>query len=416
MIECTNKANKYSFISLTFVSLFILLVAMAGCNQENISGAKSKTHEKEIPKPEGNFISQELATYAAEELANNYNFKVDRLTKGKKVKRKTTKKTVKEVLALNKKDQKTALYLISYADGGFAVVSADKRTPAILAHSNNKTMPTTKESSIPGGLSWWLEQSISSVQEVRKSKSKKVNSYGAGWDNLLGIDRKLRPPPDECEDKHYSNGPLLETSWGQGVGYNNDSPHKSCSIPSNGKAWAGCVATAMAQVLNYHEFPNSYNWSNMPNNYGNDAISTLMFDVGEAVDMSRKCSASGASENNIVPALENNFHYSFSAEKMDYLGNTDVVRRNIENDRPVILTGYNKDYFIGLFPKRGSGHAWVADGYREDFYCDTGASYLSLHMTWGWDGSYNGWFSFNDLTPNDHDFNYKSAAIVGIHP
>lgn len=42
---------------------------------------------------------------------------------------------MKHILKLKGTDDKTALYLINYENGGFAIVSADKRESPILAYS-----------------------------------------------------------------------------------------------------------------------------------------------------------------------------------------------------------------------------------------------------------------------------------------
>ncbi|MBN2732561.1 MAG: C10 family peptidase, partial [Balneolaceae bacterium] len=246
------------------------------------------------------------------------------------------------------------------------------------------------------------------------------SSQNSGWNSLLGLKKDIQSdaPIGGCEEWHYSNGPLLETTWGQADGYNNSTPFLNCDYPYNGRAYTGCVATAIAQIIRYHEYPNNYNWTAMPNDNGSNEVSELMFDIGEAVDMDYGCDASSADNDVYEPTLENDFNYATSTDKIDYDGtsNYDVVIDELENERPVIFRGNKKGYIIGIFPYPESGHAWVADGYQHDFYCDTGVSYLSFYMNWGWDGNYNGWYGFNDFTPGNASFDYNSEVIVGIQP
>ena len=57
---------------------------------------------------------------------------------------------------------------------------------------------------------------------------------------------------------------LLQTQWSQGCGYNNLMPY--CNDPDIAiRRLLDKVATAMAQVMKYHNYPTNYNWANMPN-------------------------------------------------------------------------------------------------------------------------------------------------------
>lgn len=49
----------------------------------------------------------------------------------------------------------------------------------------------------------------------------------------------------------------VPVKWGQGYPYNKNVPYNCGS----GKAPAGCVAIAMAQIMSYHKKPSNYNWN-----------------------------------------------------------------------------------------------------------------------------------------------------------
>ncbi|GMT46402.1 MAG: hypothetical protein IEMM0006_2234 [bacterium] len=159
----------------------------------------------------------------------------------------------------------------------------------------------------------------------------------------------------------------------------------------------------------------------MPNTSGTLETARLMKDIGIAVNMGYSCDLSRASGNAIVPALTDSFGYS-SAEYIDYANtaNYAVVEDNLNRNQPVIFTGI--DY--SLNPP--GGHAWVSDGYIEQFYCVSGTTlgigYLYFHMNWGWQlGDANGWFSFNTFTPTTssgtiYSFYSDSKVVVNIHP
>lgn len=44
---------------------------------------------------------------------------------------------------------------------------------------------------------------------------------------------------------------------------------------------------------------------------------------------------------------------------------------------------------------------------------------LNFHMNWGWGGSFNGWFAFNDWTitaDTGEDYQYFNELNYNIHP
>jgi hypothetical protein len=105
--------------------------------------------------------------------------------------------------------------------------------------------------------------------------------------------------------------------------------------------------------------------------------------------------------------LRTKFNYSFATQAAY---NYSTVEVNIENNRPVILSGSNST----------SGHMWVCDGYRTDsYYFDdcTGIDYLYFYMKWGQAaGQYNGWYSYNNFNPGGTNFNSNKTMIYNIIP
>ena len=62
------------------------------------------------------------------------------------------------------------------------------------------------------------------------------------------------------------------------------------------------------------------------------------------------------------------------------------------------------------FAKDGNGgHAFICDGYNP--------TTDKFHFNWGWNGSYDGWFSMTALKLTaDTDFTYFKQAIINIYP
>ncbi len=190
-----------------------------------------------------------------------------------------------------------------------------------------------------------------------------------------------------------------------------------CTSYSNGRAPAGCVATAVGQVMKYHGFPNTYNWAGMRNIGGSTLTSALLRDIGDAVDMNYGCSGSGAITQDPVNVLKNLYGYQ-SASFADWQFHP--VKTNLNAARPVILSAKRTENCFLVWCIATNGHAWVVDGYIEnevwDAACQSGTVYVSLHMNWGWGGTHDGWFSYSNWNPGGTGYIYNKQMIYNIYP
>ena len=337
-------------------------------------------------------------------------------------------KTIKEINEIPDENQNIIFYIINYNEGGFMIMSADNRIKPVLAYSDNGYFPISNNENYPPGLINWLTGIKDKIKEVRNSNKVQSQEVEASWD-IKGIQKTIRGidpyddyvEPDDgegnCQDVCITVGPLLQTRWGQGDGYNDLTPYLGCNN-ANGHAPTGCVATAMAQVMKYHQYPNTYNWSAMPNTYGTYETAVLMRDIGNAVDMDYDCDGSSAdTENDVASAFINDFNYSM-ATYSDYHSQT--VKQELNYHRPVILRG-GRDNGWWIFHHYTDGHAWVCDGYKSltlwDEDCSYFWSYLYLHMNWGWKGWYNdAWYNYNNWNPGNYTFNYHRGMVYNIKP
>ncbi|MXV37822.1 hypothetical protein GO491_03885 [Flavobacteriaceae bacterium Ap0902] len=324
-------------------------------------------------------------------------------------------KKIKSILEVPDKDKKTAYFIINYEGGGFIILAGDKRSEPVLAFSETNKFDLESDY-FPTGFVSWLYSSKENIEKIRE-KNEKINPQTERqWDNLQkgGADvisyRIIEPEEPDCTPYTVQKGPFLQTTWGQGCGYNSQTPSMSCG--PCGYAWTGCVATAMAQVMKYHQYPTSYSWSSMPNSYGTSTTSILMRDIGDAVNMNYECDGSGAdTQDEVASSFKNDFGFS-SASYSGY--NYQTVKNELSYNRPVILKGGRKSGWW-IFAQYKDGHAWVCDGYLN--YIDPcWGSMLKFNMNWGWNGSYNGWYSFNNFNPGDHTFNYKTGMVYNIKP
>lgn len=236
----------------------------------------------------------------------------------------------------------------------------------------------------------------------------------------------------------YDNGlpavsPMLTTLWDQMAPYNNDCP------TLNGKpTYTGCLATAMAQVINYHKYPEqgtgtaSYIWNNttlsydfsaanhrfdyslMADNYAapttdsqKAAVANLMLACGISVEMNYSNSSSGAISHKATMALVNNFNYDkgirYALRDLYTLETwTDMMYKELSENRPVLYGGLNNV---------NGGHAFVIDGYENGYF----------HVNWGWSGMSDGYFLITALDPDmqgiggsTSGYNYDQDAFLYV--
>ncbi|GLU54953.1 C10 family peptidase [Dyadobacter frigoris] len=307
-------------------------------------------------------------------------------------------KTIRDITPF-KDDQGNALYyVINYKQGGFVIVSAEKKTLPILAFSDSNEFPIGKE--LPNGIKETISSYSESIKKARLDNSTTDSRIVKEWERLSntnainewvetarksgGIKTSTEPVDPPCEDSQIYIGPFTP-AWGQGANWNSQMPLQStfgCTGLPNERAFTGCVATAMAEVMNYHHFPNSYNWSAMGATLSETA--RLMRDAANSVTTSYQCTATlTASSTNVAPGLINGFGYS-SANYAAY--NVNTIQNEILNfARPVILMGTRVNF---------GAHAWVCDGFYQYLPCGSMFTPM-LYMNWGFEGSFNGFYSIS---------------------
>lgn len=394
------------------LSILLILLIFYSCKNELTINNKETD----------NYIPEYKAKLIAENIMLNDDNIIVSLGLGLGKQRKSKKK-IKSTLAVSDDNDNIAYHIINYEGGGFIILSGDKRSEPILAFSENSEF-NFDSNDFPSGLVGWLHNSKNKIQEIRDNELSPTTIIKHQWNVLLKHESKetfKEDPwdpndPDNCITTVTEKGPYLKTVWNQRCGYNALLKDITCNenLPC-GKPYTGCVATAMGQIMKYHEYPSRYNWSDMPNMEGTNSTALLMKDIGNAVNMDYKCTGSGANtKKEAVKSFKNDFNYS-SASYDGY--NYQTVVNELKNKRPVILTGGSKKGWW-IFGQYVDGHAWVCDGYKRYSNCE--GSILKLHMNWGWDNNsssgYNGWYSYNNFEVADYTFNYKSGMVYNIKP
>lgn len=310
-----------------------------------------------------------------------------------------------------------AFYVFN-ADGdqGFVIVSADDRTESILGYADAGSLDLNH---LPKNAAAWLQSYASQI----KSLGEHVN-----------LTAPHRAPGTEKV--------LLETAK-----YNQEAPYNGmCPSDKGGQCVTGCVATAMAIVMQYNKWPKSvgiidgyssdankyrinmpdlpattfdynhlkmtYEVYNGKKNYTDEdsvEVAKLMLYCGQAVNMTYSSDVSNA--NVYVSNMVKTFNFSPSAQQIERHGYTDEAWQKLIYDemvaKRVVLYGGTSET---------SGHEFVIDGYDGNGL---------FHVNWGWGGYCDGYFSLATLNAEgkgvsgynvDNGYSMGQDAIIGLKP
>ena len=316
-----------------------------------------------------------------------------------------------------------AAFHIFNTPNGFVIVSADDCAKPILAYSDEGPFDADD---IPIQLQDYFQGFVNQIQYGIENHLEADEATARQWEMVRAIGHLIE------QRATTAVAPLLTDTWSQGCYYNNKCP----SNPNGpcGHVVTGCVATSFAQILHYWGYPTkgmgshtytpygypqqtanfgatTYDWANMPNSLSSsssstqvDAVSTLMWHCGVAVDMDYGPYGSGASSSYIPSALLNYFGYSNELSI--------VYRDNYTDSNWLALMKSCLDlscpiHYRGSDANGGGGHAFVCDGYDSNDF---------LHFNWGWGGTSNGYFANGALNVQGYAFNVSNAAIINIRP
>ncbi|MBP5710332.1 MAG: C10 family peptidase, partial [Bacteroidales bacterium] len=328
------------------------------------------------------------------------------------------------------KSVKPCFYVVNFGDDGFVLVSADDRTMPVLGFSTEGKF---------------------SVEEIQDNMSHFFLSYKEELEYVVENDVQASPENSSLWDKfriplrdnylYRANvivPPLIKTTWNQSPIYNNMCPYissKSCRV------YTGCVATAMAQIIRYWEWPakgtgshsyyavlsddnstqigtltadfgnTTYLYDLMPtsinnssNQYFKNAVAQLSYQCGVSVDMQYGCNGSGAYPEDIPYAMRTYFDYK--CDGIYYLQSPitlakwqQLLKNDLDAGRPIVYGGNSNS----------GGHAFICDGYRDDNY---------FHFNWGWGGANNGYYTISTTGTGADDIEYwkYQDAILGLEP
>ncbi len=367
-----------------------------------------------------------------------------------------------------------ALYhVVRLKPTGFVITSADDEIEPIIAFADDGTCEFSENNPLFVLVTQDMQARMSSrgSLESRPSRGSGLSAAGVVAPATSEAASKWRLLMDQADVHLYSAAaespesflgdvrvpPLLSSRWNQTTEhgyscYNYFTPQlRNSKILFTAGALdnypCGCVATAIAQVLYYHHYPDHapqqsqyavtiaavdsgriyevavpllggdfkggpYNWDQMlavPTEDATEeqrqAVGALCADAGAAVHMTYGADRSGTSMDSISPALRDTFHYESAllgincdGQRIDNLSSelASMMNPNLDAGSPVIL--------CLLSPVRG--HAIVADGYGYNY------SSAYYHLNMGWSGVDDAWYNLPHVNP----YSLVGACIYNIFP
>lgn len=314
------------------------------------------------------------------------------------------------------------LYIVTFKPEGWVMVSATDKVEPVLGYSATSSVDANN---LPVQMDEWISGIQREIGHACSNNYLPKSDLAEKWNQsktLNGESVLLKSA------KAVTVGPLVACTWDQGKYYNEMAPYDASSSTGNNHVWIGCVATAIAQIMKYWEYPakgmgsfsyvhpvyglqsanfgeTEYNWAFMPYHLteGNKEVQQISYHVAVGIRMNFDPQGSGTYLEDAQDALVNYFRYNstiFESSKSDWDEATwkSQLKDEINKGRPVIYSGYNAAGY--------SGHAFVCDGYTNDYF----------HFNWGWGGYANGNFLLSALNPAGTNYSYKQVALMGITP
>ena len=372
---------------------------------------------------------------------------------------------IKDIETFTGDSGRPAYYIVNLEPSGYVIVSADDRVEPIIAFSDKGAYDYSFENPLVALTTNDLNGRIEAVARascprienkagtasphtyylqatVEAQKTAKLRGKWRHFINLAGDFQGRYHQMSLTNPSDIRVLPLVRSQWGQA---------KACGdnlfnyyTPSNYPC--GCLATAMAQVMRYYEYPTgqigvhefaidvsgtrgrtentrggdglggAYNWSDMPlrpledcNNLTEtqrQAIGALCYDAGITIEMQYQSDGSGALMPDAKNAMVDLFQYGNVVLGYDSSRNihsvlTEMINPNLDAKAPVILA------ISDPFDPNG-GHAVVCDGYGYE------SSTLYHHLNMGWNGTDDIWYNLPDINAVSHEYTTVFGCLYNI--
>ena len=344
-------------------------------------------------------------------------------------------------------------YVYNNADGeGWVIIAANDAVIPVLAYSPTGQFRTEN---MPDNIRQWMGKYDKFIKRIEADGIQPSEETTAEW-------TRLRKGTHASDDGIPVVGPLITTTWDQNAPFDKYTPGEGEWGAGSDKTAVGCVAAAMAQVMNYWEWPTTgkgsktyqpvldiydswgyyvstdtvypgeltanfgattYDWNNMrdayTNKYGDplsgvteaekEAVAVLMYHCGISVSMQYgpyEQNGSGAYTINYGnwdddECAENALWRYFKYKKE---GLTSYYREGyVDHGHTYYEEWSDTDWMNMLKTELDKKHPILYDGAGNygghSFICDGYTTANKFHFNWGWSGYNDGYFTLNSLTP-----------------
>jgi hypothetical protein len=346
---------------------------------------------------------------------------------------------ISKVAGYQNNDKEILFYVVSLESGGYVITSADDLLEPIVAFSEEGAFDSSDGNPFWSLINGDMSGRLDFVKNVKAPNQ--INNLTAAttkWQQLLlASDKKEISKNGLSSISDVRVEPLVQSKWSQSTvngltTYNYYTPNNYV---------CGCVATAMTQLMRYHQFPTSgigvfsntiyvdgtnetaytrggdgsggaYDWSSMPlvptssiTITQRQAIGALCYDAGVAVEMEYSSSGSGAYIDIAADAFETklgyqNAKYAYASAGIDIEQLNLIISSNADAACPILL---------GITRLSG-GHAIVCDGYGYD----SSTRYSHLNMGWG-ASSYNVWYALPNID-SYYIYDTVNTVVYNVFP
>ena len=318
---------------------------------------------------------------------------------------------------------------------GFVIVSGDDRTPAVLGYSDKGSFDMDR---LPSNVAAWLEGYADQIRYLRKKASAEPTAPVSVRSDAP-LMKMTRAPWAVKKEPRPAISPMITSKWDQFSPFND-----LCPVVDGQHCVTGCIATALAQIMYYHKWPQAatteipgytvkgksvsypglpattFNWAAMTDNPASgtpagDAVAVLMQYCSYGCKADFGIDNTSIYNNEPENALKNYFHYGAGVkyvERQTYSNENweNLIYTELEANRPVLYTG--QSYVAEL--DRNVGHAFVVHGYD-------GNGYYAVNWGWGQSVDQDGYYLLDAMDPADlgigggaGGYNSGQTAIIGI--
>jgi len=186
---------------------------------------------------------------SAEEALNIASNRFANLSKGSvRVKAAFARPALVHTETISKDDSDPLFYIFNQQENkGFVIVSGESQTVDVLGYADSGSF---NPENVPPGLQYWLKQYRIEIVGVREARDKTKAEAEAEVKAEAKAEAEVKA---EVQMKGKVIPLLQALKWNQTAPYNDLCP--VVDSKTNEKAATGCVATGMAMVMKYYQWP-----------------------------------------------------------------------------------------------------------------------------------------------------------------